>query len=183
MEGALPARLVEDVDEDVTDESDAFADVLLVDLVGGGFKGPVNEHGTTDNIFAGDEAPEAAVEAFGAVVAHGEDFAGRNDEVAVDDVVGEIVTPACGDLIVGAGRHGGKVVAVGMEGVLGIVVGGGHAGLKLILRYAVEVDDTVAEMDAIAGNADGAFDEEQVGLAGFEEDNNVAAADVAIEGE
>ena len=183
MERSLPACLVEDVEEDVAHEADALADALLVDLVGGGFEGPVDEHGTAYDVFAGNEAPETAVEAFGAVVAHGEDFAGRNDEVAVDDVVGEFVGPAGGDLIVGAGRDGGKVVAIGVEGVLGVVVGGGHAGLGLVLRDAVEVDDAVAEMDAVAGNADGALDEEEVGFAGFEEDDDVAAADVAIEGE
>src|SRR3954469_17524012 len=104
MERTLPARLVEDVNEDVAHEADALANGLFVDLVGGGFKGPVDEHGTADNILARDEAPEAAIEAFGAVVAHGEDLPGRHDEVAVDDVVGELVCPACGDLIVGAGR-------------------------------------------------------------------------------
>src|SRR6266566_1608745 len=183
MEGALPTCLVEDVEEDVAHESDALADALLVDLVGGGFEGPVDEHGTAHDVFSGNEAPETAVEAFGAVVAHGEDLAGRNDEVAVDDVVGEIVGPACGDLIVGAGRDGGKVVAIGVEGVLGIVVGGGHAGLGLVLRDAVEIDDAVAEMEVIAGDADGALDEEEVGFAGFEEDDDVAAAYVAVEGE
>src|SRR5271169_5574169 len=90
MEGALPACLVEDVEKDVAHEADALADALLVDLVGRGFKGPVDEHGAANNVFAGNEAPEAAVEAFGAVVAHGEDLAGRYDEVAIDDVVWEI---------------------------------------------------------------------------------------------
>src|SRR6266576_832825 len=154
MEGALPACLVEDVEEDVAHEADAFADGLFVDLVGGGFKGPVDEHGAAYDVFSGDEAPETAVEAFGAVVAHGEDLAGRNDEVAVDDVVGEIVGPACGDLVVGSGRDGGKIVAIRVEGVRGVVVGGGHAGLGFVLRDAVEVDDAVAEMEMISGNAD-----------------------------
>ena len=45
----------------------------LVDLVGGGLEGPVDEHGAADDVFARDKAPEAAVEDFGAVVAHGED--------------------------------------------------------------------------------------------------------------
>ena len=35
------------------------------------------------------EAPVAAIETFGAVVAHGEDFAGGDDEVAVLDVAGD----------------------------------------------------------------------------------------------
>src|SRR5277367_5140635 len=122
MEGALPACLVEDVEEDVAHETDTLADALLVDLVGGGFKGPVDEHGAAYDVLAGDESPETAVEAFGAVVAHGEDFARRDDEVAVNDVIGQIVAPACGDLIVGAGRDGGKVVAIGVERVLEVAV-------------------------------------------------------------
>ena len=183
MEGAAPAGFAEEVKDDVADETDALADGLFVDLVGGGFKGPVDEHGAADDVFARDEAPEAAVEALGAVVAHGEDLAGRDDEVAVLNVVGEFVGPACGDLIVGAGRNGGKVVAVGLEGVLGVVVGDGHAGVGFVLRDAVEVDDAVAEMDLVARDADGALDEEEVGFAGFEEDDDVAAADVAIEDE
>ena len=114
---------------------------------------------------------------------------GRNDEVAVDDVVGEIVGPARSDLIVGTGRYCGKVIAIGIESVLGVAVVGGHAGLGLVLGDAikiddaVEVDDSVAEVDAVAGDADGALDEEEVRLARLEEHNDVAAADVTIESE
>src|SRR5258708_31687377 len=151
MERSLPACLVEEVEEDVAHEADALADALLVDLVGGGFKGPVDEHGAAYDVFARDEAPETAVEAFGAVVAHGEDLAGRHDEVAVGDVVGEFVGPACGDLIVGAGGDGGKVGAIGVEGVVGVVVGGGHAGVGLVLWAGVWVDAAVAEAEAVAG--------------------------------
>ncbi len=98
MERAFPACLVEDVDDDVDHEAEALADALLVDLVGGGFEGPVDEEGAADDVFARDEAPVAAIEAFGAVVAHGEDFAGGDDEVAVLDVAGELVGPAGGDV-------------------------------------------------------------------------------------
>src|ERR1700723_2345127 len=129
MEGALPACLVEDVDEDVAHEAETFADGLLVDLVGRGFKGPVDEHGAAYDVFARDKSPKTAVEAFGAVVTHGKDFAGRDDEVAVNDVIGEIVAPACGDLVIGARGDGRKVVAIGVEGVLRVTIVGGHAGL------------------------------------------------------
>ena len=98
VEGAAPAGLVEDVDEDVAHEGDAVGDGGLVDLVGGGLEGPVDEHGPADDVFAGDESPEAAVEGLGAVVAHGEDFAGWDDEVAVDDVVGQVERPVGGDV-------------------------------------------------------------------------------------
>lgn len=183
MEGALPACLVEDVDENVAHEAEAIADALLVDLVGGGLERPVDEEGSAYDVLTWDEAPVAAIETFGAVVAHGEDFAGGNDEVAVLNVAWEFVAPAGGDVAIVVGGDGGKVVAVGIEGVLGIVVVDGHAGVGLVLRDAVEVDDAVAHVDAVAGDADGAFDEEEIRLAGFEEDDDVAAADVAIEGE
>src|ERR1035437_5341592 len=93
VEGAVPAGLVEDVQEDVAHEGDAVADRLLVDLVGGRLEGPVDVHGAADDIFAGDESPEAAVERLGAVVAHGEDGARGYDKFAVDDVVGQVVGP------------------------------------------------------------------------------------------
>jgi hypothetical protein len=183
MEGALPACLVEDVDEDVAHEAEAIADALLVDLVGGGLEGPVDEEGAAYDVLARDEAPVAAVETFGAVVAHGEDFAGRDGEITVLNVAREFVTPAGGDVAVVVGRNGWEVVAVRIEGVLGIVVVDGHACVGLVLCDTVEVDDAVAEVDAVAGNADGAFDEEEIRLAGLEEDDDVAALDVAIEGE
>ncbi len=55
--------------------------------------------------------------------------------------------------------------------------------MRLVLCDAVEVDDAVAEVDAVSGDADGALDEEEIRLAGLEEDDDVAAADVAIVGE
>ena len=168
-------------------EADALTHSLLFDLVGGGFKGPVDEHGTAYDVFAGNKAPVTTVERFGAVIAHGEDLAGRDDEVAVLDVVGEIVGPACGDLALfgETGGDGGKVVAVGLVGVLGIVVYGGHAGVGLVLSDAVEVDDTVAEVEVVTGDGDGALDEVEVGRlgVGLEEDDDVAAMDWAVEDE
>src|ERR1700761_8885652 len=103
MEGALPACLVEDVDENVAHEAEAIADALLVDLVGGGLERPVDEEGAAYDVLARDEAPVAAVEAFGAVVAHGEDFAGGDDEVAILDVAGEFGRPAGSDVAVVVG--------------------------------------------------------------------------------
>src|ERR1700722_14693607 len=137
MEGALPACLVEDVDEDVAHEAETFADGLLVDLVGRGFKGPVDEHGAAYDVLARNKSPKTAVEALGAVVTHGEDFAGRDDEVTVNDVFGKIVSPTRWDLVVGAGGDGGKVVSIGVECVLRIGIVGGHAGLGFVLGDAV----------------------------------------------
>ena len=182
VECAFPAGLVEDMEEDVAHETYALPDALFVDLVGGSFEGPVDEHGAAYDVFAGDEAPETAVEALGAVVAHGKDFARRDDQIFTLDVAGEFVGPGGGDAVVGAGRDGGKVVAVGVEGVLGVAVFDGFTGLRLVLGDAVEVDDAVAEMDVIARDADGAFNEKEIwsfGI-GLEEDDDVAAADVAV---
>ncbi len=183
MERAAPAGFAEEVNDDVADEADALADGLLVDLVGWGFKGPVDEHGAANDVFAWDEAPETTVEALGAVVSHGEDLTGRDDEVAILNSAGKLVGPACGDLVVGARGDGGKVVAVGLEGVLGVVVRDGHASEGFVLGDSVEVDDSVAEVDLVAGDADGALDEEEIGFAGFEEDDDVAATDFAVEDE
>ena len=76
----------------------------------------------------------------------------------------------------------GEVVAVGDVGVLGIAVVAGHGGVGLVLRDAVEVEDAVAQMDAVAGKADAALDQIEVGGlgVGLEEDDDVAAADVAV---
>jgi hypothetical protein len=51
--------------------------------------------------------------------------------------------------------------------VLGIAIEGGLACLRFILRNAVEVDDAVAQMDVVAGDSDGALDQEEVGSLGI----------------
>src|ERR1700733_1776052 len=182
MERAAPAGLAEEVKNNVANETYTFADALLIDLVGGSFKGPVDEHGAAYDVLARHEAPEAAVEALGTVVAHREDLARRDDEVAILDVIGEFEGPTRRNLIVRAGRDGWKIVAVGLEGVLRVVVGDRHAGVRLVLRDAVEVDDAIPKMDFVTRYADSALDEEQVGFAGLKEDDDIAAADVTIEG-
>ena len=107
---------------------------------------------------------------------------GGDDEVAVDDVFGQLVGPGGGYAFFGAGGDGRKVVAIGLEGVLGIVVVDGLAGHGFVLRDAVEIDDAIAEVDAVAGDADGALDEVEVGGLGIglEEDDDVSALDVAV---
>lgn len=180
MQRSAPAGLVEDVDEDVTHEADALADALLVDLVGGGLEGPVDEHGAAYDIFAWDEAPEPAVEAFGAVVAEGEDLAGGNNQVVSLDMARQINGPAGGDVLVGAGGDGGEVVPVRDVGMHGVAVVDRLAGLRLVLGDAVEVDDAVAEVDSIAGDGDGALDQKEVRVAGLQKDDDVSAADVAV---
>ena len=94
--------------------------------------------------------------------------------------VGSSIDPAGGDVLVGAGGDGGEVVAIGIVGVHGVAIVDGLGGLWLVLGDTVEVDDAVAEVDVVAGDADGALDQEEVGVAGLEEDDDVAAADVAV---
>ena len=109
-----------------------------------------------------------------------------DDEVAVDDVVGQVEQPRerrCWRRLAARCREvGGEVVAVGGVGVLGVAVVAGHLGVGLVLGDAVEVDDAVLEVDAVAGDADAALDEVEVGGfgVGLEEDDDVAAADVAV---
>ena len=81
--------------------------------------------------------------------------------------VGSSICPAGGDVLVGAGGDGGEVVAVGNVGVHGVAVVDGLGGLGLVLGDAVEVDDAVAEVDVVAGDADGALDQEEVGRFGL----------------
>jgi hypothetical protein len=182
VEGAAPAGAIEDVEDDVADEGDAVAHGGLVGLLGGGVEGPVDEHRAAHDVFLRDEAPVAAVEAFGAVVAHGEDVAGRNDEVVALDVRGEVLTPELGELGVGAGRDGGEVVAVGIVGVVEVAVFGGHAGVGFGLGDSVEVNDAVAEVDVIAGEADGTLDEDEVRGFGVRlvKDDDVTVLDGAV---
>ena len=65
------------------------AALCLFDLVAGGDEGPVDEERAAHDVFAGDEAPVAAVEADRAVVAHGEVVAGGHDKVFALDVLGQ----------------------------------------------------------------------------------------------
>ena len=66
--------------------------------------------------------------------------------------------------------------------MLVVAVVGGLAGLGFILGDAVQVDDAVAEVDAVAGNADGALDQEEVRAfrVGLEENNDVATVNGAV---
>src|ERR1700761_462271 len=93
MEGAAPARLVEEVQHGVTDESDAVADAGLLVLRLRRDKGPVHEQRPAYDVFARHKAPVAAVEADEAVVTHGKVFARRNDQLAILNVVRQFAQP------------------------------------------------------------------------------------------
>jgi hypothetical protein len=190
VEGAGPKGVGDEVDHDMEHEANTFAEAGLIDLVRRGLEGPIDKQGASEDVLARDEAPEATVGALGAVVAHGEDHAGGDDEVVALDVVGKVEGPdsemAGARLFLDPGEIGWEVVAVGNKGVVGIsVVIVGLDGLGFVLGDAVEVDDAVAEMDAVPREADGTLDQDEVGAlgVGLVEDDDVAASDVAVVGE
>ena len=55
-----------------------------------------------------------------------------------------------------------------------------HRDLRLIDALAVAIEDAAGEMDVVTGKADDAFDEDHVGLAGFDEDDDVVNFGIAI---
>ena len=72
---------------------------LLVDLVGWGLEGPVDEEGPADDVFAGDEAPVAAVEADRCGCRPWRStLPGGTTRSSPCDVAGEIDGPAGGDV-------------------------------------------------------------------------------------
>ena len=79
----------------MTHEADALAaDALLVHLVSGGFKGPVNEHGPANDVLARNEAPETEPANSRAVSPMAKPCR-EERRVAIDDVVREVDWPIC----------------------------------------------------------------------------------------
>src|SRR5271155_1915170 len=177
VKSSAPARLIEEVQNDVPDKSHAIGDCGLVVLVFGRHERPVNEERSAYDVLAGHEAPVAAIEAVRAVVAHDEVAAVGNNEVTVLDVVGEIERPLSSHIAERRRRDGGEIVTI-------VVRLGGDLHLRLVLGNAIEVDGAVDQVDVVAGDADDALDEVEVlavGLErGLEEDDDVAAAHIAI---
>ena len=96
VKGSTPAGVAEKVRHDVDEECGALSNADFVYLIFGRFERPVDEKRTPQNILFRDESPVAAVEAVGAVIAHGEVMAGRNDYVSVFDVRGQCDGPGWG---------------------------------------------------------------------------------------
>src|SRR5258707_207706 len=82
VQSSAPAGLIEEVEQDMREESDPVAYAGLLKLIGWSHEGPIDKHGTADDVLPGNKAPVAAVEADGAVVAHGKIFPRRDDQVA-----------------------------------------------------------------------------------------------------
>ena len=93
------------------------------------------------------------------VVAHHEVHAGRNNQIAVDDMVGKIDGPAFGGAAwLRIGRNRGKLVEK-------LLVVFRRCGLRVRLRlwsHSVEDHDAIAKMDMVAGYANQPFDQEEV---------------------
>jgi len=83
------------------------------------------------------------------MVAHHEVVAGRDHQVAVLDVIGKIDRPGFSGATVSGWRHSGKLV----EEFL-MVFRRSQLGVGLVLSHAVDDDDTVAQVDMVAGHAD-----------------------------
>src|SRR5215472_7188753 len=150
MECTLPARLVEDVDQDVGHEAEPLAHRLLVDLVSGRLKRPVDKHRPAYDVLARHKAPEPAVETFRSVVTHREDLTRWNHEVAVSEVIWHLILPASSYSVHRVRRDSRKIVAVGVVLVLRIAIGDRLSCVRLILSNAVQVHDAVFQMQMIA---------------------------------
>ena len=159
----------------VADEADSFAGALFVDLIRRGLERPVYEQGPTDDVLSRHESPIAAVEDDGAIVAHGEVFSRRHDEVFALNICGEADAPTRGNVAAFWRRYCGEVVAIRV-----VVAVGWFPGLRLILFLSIEEDDAVAQVDAVSGDTYDALDEVKIGLARLEEHDDVAALDVAV---
>ena len=179
MESSAPAGVVEEMGDLVKGEAGSLRRVRREHLILRSDEGPVDEERAADEIGAGDEAPVAAVEAVGAVVAHDEVHIGWDDEVFALDVGGEVEGPTAVTWRSEGGWNGGEFVVVGV-----VVGGGGLGGVGLVLGDSVEVEDAVAEVDAVAGDADDALDEDIVLALGLQdrpvEDDGLVAAEFAI---
>ena len=129
-------------------------------LVFGGDKRPVVEQRAAQNVCPWNKTPVARVEAVMPVVAHHEELAGRNDQIAILEWLGKSTDQA--SVAAGCVRAARRENRRGIR----VIVRGGGLGEGLVLRNAVDVDDPVVEMDVIAGDADEPLHQVQVRLSG-----------------
>src|ERR1700677_694381 len=175
MEGSAPAGLVEEVKDYVGIELELVSHSFFLILIVGCDKRPVDKEWTAYDVGSGHKAPVAAIEADGAVIAHGEVTARRNHQILSLDVVGKLEGPGRGYVPALRRRDGGKIIPIGK--VVAVVR---HGGLRFMLWLPVEEDHAVAQVDAIAWNADDPLHQVQVGLARLEKDDDVATAHIAV---
>src|SRR5271166_486957 len=93
LERTSPARLIKEMQDYLSQKNNPVAPVGLQILIIGSLERPVNEHRPANDVFLGNEAPVAAVEAHTAVVAHGEIVVRRDNDVVALNVAGQIHSP------------------------------------------------------------------------------------------
>ena len=93
MEHSMPARLIKEMEHDMTHEADPVGHGCLVDLIIRRDEGPVYEHGSADDVLPGYKTPVATVERDHAVVAHGKVIPLGHNQIAVLNMSRQIDRP------------------------------------------------------------------------------------------
>ena len=162
-EHPVPSRPREEVDRDARELPD-LVDRPAPDVgVRLGLVRPVEEERPPEDVLARDRSPEAAVERVVAVVAHPEVVAGRN-----------AVGP---ELVAQHARLGDARIARRVDLRVDVL------DLRAVGRLPVDEERLVADLQDVAGPADGALDEDVVVVevvARLLEDDDVAAVHVAV---
>src|SRR4029077_9212267 len=107
-ESAFPPSHVKEMQHHVPEEANPVTHAFLKVLIRRRFKGPVNEHGSADDVVLGNKTPVAAVVADVAMVAHGEVAVGRYDKIAIFNVLRQSQFPFRSRVTVVRRRHAGK---------------------------------------------------------------------------
>src|ERR1700724_255843 len=81
LKRTLPPRFIEKVQDNLAQKQNAVPPCGLAILIIRRLERPIDEHGTANDIFPGDESPVAAVQAHSAMVAHGKVVVRRNQAV------------------------------------------------------------------------------------------------------
>src|SRR4051794_22431796 len=107
LKGAAPAGIAEEMHYDMAEPRHFVGHSGLLVLAVRRLEGPVIEQRPAHDVGARNEAPVAGIEAVVAMIAHHEELAGRDDQLAIDHVVGKIDGPGLGGAGLG-GRGDGR---------------------------------------------------------------------------
>src|SRR5580692_11839124 len=99
MQRPAPARIAEEVQRHVAHPGHGVANAGLFVLILRCFERPVIEQGPADDIRSGYKAPVARVQAVVPVIAHHEEHARRNYEIAILNEAGKLDSPSLGSSI------------------------------------------------------------------------------------
>jgi len=186
VQRALPARVGEEVKRHVRDPCHVVADTGFVVLMLGRYEGPVVEQRPAHDVLAWNKTPVARIEAVVAIVAHHEELAGWDDEVAIHDMIREVVGPSVRSagirVAVSYRRNGRKFVQKGSE----IRLGSGLS-VRIWVFLAIDVNDAIVKMNMVAGHSDKPLYQKEdcrlaitVDGAGLDKHDDVAALWLAI---